>query len=291
MGNVTELLVQIGTDNDSADVKQQKADNALKGKHKQPNSGNVNGEPVDAESILAKPVLDKVTVEELKQFYPIKVSNSVLEKAVEILNGSTEDMDYAIAKEFRDNCLSFIDILKNSKSRVGFEDYVNACKFATFKMAGNTDVRAYALTFPDRVRRMEREKVPNSHLYQYANIYSKNKTVVEVLAKLMIPSHVMYQDVFHQAVKTQAEIMLDDTISPKVRSDAANSLMTHLKQPEIKQAELKIDVNNSGAIEQLADALGSLSGKQRDLILAGEYTIKDVSEAEIYTENTDERDL
>lgn len=288
MNNVTELLVQIGTELDDNRTKQQKANNALTGKHNQPKSTIDGSAPVDADSILAKPELDKVTVEELKQFYPVKVNNTVLEKAVEVLNGSTEDMDYVLAKEFRDNCLSFIDILKNSKSRVTFEDYVNACKFATFKMAGNTDVRAYALTFPDRVRRMEREKISNSHLYQYAAIYSKNKTVVEVLTKLMIPSHVLYQDVFHQAVKTQVELMTDSTVSPKVRSDAANSLMAHLKQPEIKQAELKIDVGNAGAIEQLSEALGSLSGKQRELILAGEYSIKDISEAEIYTESADE---
>lgn len=281
MNNVTELMVQIGNSEDSPSEKQRKANNSLAGKHNQPMSSIKPDEAIDSESILAEPKLDTVTVEELKQFYPVKVSNSVLEKAVEVLNGSTEDMDYVLAKEFRDNCISFIDILKNSKSRVSFEDYVNACKFATFKMAGNTDVRAYALTFPDRVRRLEREKKPNSHLYQYANIYAKNKTVTEVLAKLMIPTHVLYQDIFHQAVKTQAELMLDDTISPKVRSDAANSLMTHLKTPEIKQAEVKIDVGGSGAIEQLAEALGSLSGKQSEMLKSGSYSLKDIREATI----------
>lgn len=277
---VTDLMSSLGSSTDSPERLQEKANRALTGKHKQELGLDLN-QPVDFEEVYAVPELEKVTVEELKILYPIKVAGKVLEQAAEILNTATEDMDYVMAKEFRDNCLSFIDILKNSKSRVSFADYVNACKFATFKLAGNTDVRAYALTFPNRIRRMERDKVPNSHLYQYASIYSKNKTVVEVMAKLVVPTHIMFQDIFHQAVKVQSELMLDDKISPKVRSDAANSLMTHLKTPEVKQAELKVDVQGSGAIEQLAEALGSLSGKQSEMLREGRYSLKDIREATI----------
>ena len=277
---VTDLMSSLGSSKDSPERLQEKANRALTGKHKQELGLDLN-QPVDFEEVYAVPELEKVTVEELKILYPVKVAGKVLEQAAEILNTATEDMDYVMAKEFRDNCLSFIDILKNSKSRVSFADYVNACKFATFKLAGNTDVRAYALTFPDRIRRMERDKVPNSHLYQYASIYSKNKTVVEVMAKLVVPTHIMFQDIFHQAVKVQSELMLDDSISPKVRSDAANSLMTHLKTPEVKQAELKVDVQGSGAIEQLAEALGSLSGKQSEMLREGRYSLKDIREATI----------
>lgn len=277
---VTDLMSSLGSSTDSPERLQEKANRALTGKHKQELGLDLN-QPVDFEEVYAVPELEKVTVEELKILYPIKVAGKVLEQAAEILNTATEDMDYVMAKEFRDNCLSFIDILKNSKSRVSFADYVNACKFATFKLAGNTDVRAYALTFPSRIRRMERDKVPNSHLYQYASIYSKNKTVVEVMAKLVVPTHIMFQDIFHQAVKVQSELMLDDKISPKVRSDAANSLMTHLKTPEVKQAELKVDVQGSGAIEQLAEALGSLSGKQSEMLREGRYSLKDIREATI----------
>lgn len=277
---VTDLMSSLGSSTDSPERLQEKANRALTGKHKQELGLDLN-QPVDFEEVYAVPELEKVTVEELKILYPVKVAGKVLEQAAEILNTATEDMDYVMAKEFRDNCLSFIDILKNSKSRVSFADYVNACKFATFKLAGNTDVRAYALTFPDRIRRMERDKVPNSHLYQYASIYSKNKTVVEVMAKLVVPTHIMFQDIFHQAVKVQSELMLNDKISPKVRSDAANSLMTHLKTPEVKQAELKVDVQGSGAIEQLAEALGSLSGKQSEMLREGRYSLRDIREATI----------
>lgn len=281
--NVTDLIVEVS--GDTEEKQQAKADLALQGKHKQTNPLDMD-KAVTSSDILAEPVLDTVTPEEIKRIYPVKVNPTVLQRASDIINASVQDMDYVLAKEFRDNVFGFIDIIKESKHRVAFEDYVNACKFVTFKMAGNTDIRAYALTFPDRVRRMEREKVPNSHLYQYANLYAKNKTVVEVMTKVMIPTHVLYQDIFHKAVKTQAELM-QTAKSEKVRADAANSLMTHLKTPEIKKAELQVNVGSTGAIDQLSEALANLSGKQSEMLSQGKYSLQDIREATII-EVTDE---
>lgn len=275
--NVTDLIVEVS--GDTEEKQQAKADLALQGKHKQTNPLDMD-KAVTSSDILAEPVLDTVTPEEIKRIYPVKVNPTVLQRATDIINASVQDMDYVLAKEFRDNVFGFIDIIKESKHRVAFEDYVNACKFVTFKMAGNTDIRAYALTFPDRVRRMEREKVPNSHLYQYANLYAKNKTVVEVMTKVMIPTHVLYQDIFHKAVKTQAELM-QTAKSEKVRADAANSLMTHLKTPEIKKAELQVNVGSTGAIDQLSEALANLSGKQSEMLSQGKYSLQDIREATI----------
>nr|DAK29451.1 MAG TPA: hypothetical protein [Caudoviricetes sp.] len=113
---VTDLMSSLGSSTDSPERLQEKANRALTGKHKQELGLDLN-QPVDFEEVYAVPELEKVTVEELKILYPVKVAGKVLEQAAEILNTATEDMDYVMAKEFRDNCLSFIDILKNSKSR------------------------------------------------------------------------------------------------------------------------------------------------------------------------------
>ena len=253
----------------------------LRGKGKAEEIGLKKDEPVNFEELCGEPEDEPITLAELKEVYPIKVSDVVLQNAVDIINNTSKNLDFTMAQYFRESCINHIDIMKESKHRVSFQDYVNACKFVTFKMAGNTDVRAYALTFPDRVRRMEREKISNSHLYQYANIYSKNKTVVEVMTKVMVPKYVMYQDWFDKAVNVQGEIMLSDKAPFKVKSDAANSLMTHLKPPEIKQAEVKINTSGSGAITQLAEALNNLSSKQSDMLRSGRYTLQEIREAEI----------
>lgn len=282
---VTDLFSSLGSDLEP-DKLQEKANKALNGKHKTDYSFDMN-KPVKAKDLLAKPEIKKYTVEEVKNIYPVRISQKVLERVTKIINNSTDDMDYFYAKQYRDNLISFIDIIRDTKHKISFEDYANACKFCTFKLAGNTDIRAFSLTFPDKVLDSERKGNPNSYLYSYATMYSKSKAVTEVMSKLMIPSYIMYQDIFHKAVHTQAEIMLDPKVSPKVRSDAANSLMTHLKQPEIKKAELDIKVNNNDAINSLSEALSNLSGKQRELILEGEYSVKDISET-ILVQNLEE---
>ncbi len=262
-----------------ADKEQAKADKAL-ARGDFPKEVDVDFDKKVSLDILKEPEPELLTVEGLQKIYPRKVNRETLEECIEIMNKSIVDMDFVMREHYRDNLVNVIDVIKEGE-RIKFADYVKAVKFCSFKMAGYTDVRAYSLTFPERIERMAKEGISNANLYVYANSYSKNKVVVEIMAKLIVPTHIMYQDYFHMAVKTQVEIMTDDSVSPKVRSDAANSLMTHLKQPEIKQAELKISTNDSGVIGSLAEALNNLSSAQKQALSSGSIKLKDISEAEI----------
>lgn len=262
-----------------ADKEQAKADKAL-ARGDFPKEVDVDFDKKVSLDILQEPEPELLTVEGLQRIYPRKVNRETLEECIEIMNKSIVDMDFVMREHYRDNLVNVIDVIKEGE-RIKFADYVKAVKFCSFKMAGYTDVRAYSLTFPERIERMAKEGISNANLYVYANSYSKNKVVVEIMAKLIVPTHIMYQDYFHMAVKTQVEIMTDDSVSPKVRSDAANSLMTHLKQPEIKQAELKISTNDSGVIGSLAEALNNLSSAQKQALSSGSIKLKDISEAEI----------
>ena len=261
------------------DKEQKKADRAL-ARGDFPKEVDVDFDKKVSLDVLKEPEPDLLTVEGLQKIYPRKVNRETLEECVKIMNESITDMDSVMREHYRDNLVGVIDVIKEGE-RIKFADYVKAVKFCSYKMAGYTDTRAYSLTFPERIERMVREGISNANLYVYANSYAKNKVVVEIMAKLLVPTHIMYQDYFHMAVKTQVEIMTDDTISPKVRSDAANSLMTHLKQPEIKQAELKISTNDNGAIGSLTEALNNLSSAQKQALSSGSIKLKDISEAEI----------
>jgi N4 gp69-like protein len=268
------------------DKEQQKADRAL-ARGDFPKEVDVDFDKKVSLAILEEPEPELLSVEGLQKIYPRKVNRETLEECVKMMNESIVGMDSVMREHYRDNLVGVIDVIKEGE-RIKFADYVKAVKFCSFKMAGYTDTRAYSLTFPERIERMAREGISNANLYVYANSYAKNKVVVEIMAKLMVPTHIMYQDYFHMAVKTQVEIMTDDKVSPKVRSDAANSLMTHLKQPEIKQAELSINTNDSGIINQLSEALNNLSKGHKELLSQGRTTLKDISEAVIIEVEKDE---
>lgn len=269
-----------------ADKEQQKADRAL-ARGDFPKEVDVDFDKKVSLAILEEPEPELLSVEGLQKIYPRKVNRETLEECVKMMNESIVGMDSVMREHYRDNLVGVIDVIKEGE-RIKFADYVKAVKFCSYKMAGYTDTRAYSLTFPERIERMAREGISNANLYVYANSYAKNKVVVEIMAKLMVPTHIMYQDYFHMAVKTQVEIMTDDKVSPKVRSDAANSLMTHLKQPEIKQAELSINTNDSGIINQLSEALNNLSKGHKELLSQGRTTLKDISEAVIIEVEKDE---
>ena len=62
--------------------------------------------------------------------------------------------------------------------------------------------------------------------------------------------------------------------SEKVQTEAANSLLTHLKRPETKQVELSLDVKESDGMREMKDMLSNLAQTQIDLINAGVTTKK-----------------
>lgn len=274
-------------DLDLVDKEQIKADKALS-RGRAPEGVDISLTDKVSLDILKEEPVELLSVDGLRKIYPKKANDTVLQECVNIMNDSIKGMDSIMQEHYRDNLVNVIDVVKEG-ANIKFADYVKAVKFCSYKMAGYTDTRAYSLTFPERIERMAREGISNANLYVYANSYAKNKAVVEIMAKLMVPTHIMFQDYFSLAVKTQVEIMTDDSVSPKVRSDAANSLMTHLKQPEIKQAELKISTNDSGAIGSLAEALNNLGSNQRELMLQGKYTMQELRDSTIINiEDNDE---
>lgn len=280
--NLTKSLTSSGSNLDMKLVK--KADKQLEKPYSSYEELDIDLEGRVTEEVvegIINPPMKLMEVESFKKIYPRKVNQETAEQCVKLINESIQGMDFMMREHYRDTLISVFDILDGSNGKYKFTDYLNAVKFVTYKLAGHTDVRAYAMTFPERIDRMAQEKVPTSHLYVYASGYAKNKLVVDIQTKLIVPTHILFQDIFHQAVKVQATIMNDDSVSPKVRVEAANSLMTHLKQPEVKKAELQVTTSDSGVIGQLADALSNLSKGHQELLAQGKTTLKDISEAVI----------
>lgn len=232
--------------------------------------------------------IQPITGSMVKKVYPKRINDELANRCAELMNNSLKNLNSVERVHFRDNLIGLMDCLNPHDRRAPtLQEYISAVKFVTYKHMGHTDTKAYAFTFPDRVHRMAVEKVPQAHLWTYANKYSKSKLVVDVQAKLLVPVHIMFQDYFAQAVKVQADLMVNAQ-SEKVRSDAANSLMTHLRPPEVKKAEIEISTKDTGAIGDLANALNALSAQQQSMLRNGTMTLNDISEAVIIDVNKEE---
>ena len=72
--------------------------------------------------------------------------------------------------------------------------------------------------------------------------------------------------------------------SEKVRSDAANSLLTHLKQPETQKVQLDIGVQETSVIQDLRASVMALAAANRDQIRAGVSSAKDVAHSKLFVD-------
>jgi hypothetical protein len=84
----------------------------------------------------------------------------------------------------------------------------------------------------------------------------------------------------------QAELMVSAR-SEKVRSDAANSLLSHLKMPETQKVELEIGVKEDSSIAQLRQATLELARQQRLALEAGQMNAQEVAHTRIVVDMGD----
>lgn len=244
---------------------------------------------IDLLDVYKQPETEPLDEAVLAKVLPKGIGKATASKVTELINLALEDIEPVLGIHFRDNCVAWSKAV--TATAVTAEQYINAVKFVTHKLAGESTIVAYAKTFPDRVSRMSRDGMTNEALATYAAIYSRGKIVTEIHALALVPAHIMYQDYFHMAVKTQVEIMTDAGVSPKVRSDAANSLLTHLKTPEVKKAELDITLKETDTISELRDVMNQLSRTQVKGVQDGEYQVIDVSNHKLLNSNADDEEV
>lgn len=179
---------------------------------------------------------------------------------------------------FRENLLSFTHILQEGKFKMS--QYINAVRYVGYKVMGYTNKDAYAKTFPEKIEEFSRRNISAKDISSYTTAYNKSKLVNLIFEQTLIPTHILNAPIFQRAINVQMEIMLDDKVSAKVRSDAANSLLTHLKAPETKKMELDIGIKPGGIIDEYQAAMKMMVEKQQELIRQG-GDVKTITNARI----------
>lgn len=230
---------------------------------------NVTSAPV---AVPLTPV--QMTVEQFKEALPAKVKKSVNAELVTKVTALLSDPD--LFENYRDNLLGYTSVMADGKFRV--DQYVNAVKYVSHKLMGCSNIEAYSKTFPDKMNDFHLRGISPKDISSYVVAYNKSKLVNLIFEQTLVPMHVLNQDLYQKALNVQADLMVNAT-SEKVRSDAANSLLTHLKAPEV--AKVKLDIGLEGAVNTIADLRNATQAfviEQRNFIASGAGTAKDVAE-------------
>lgn len=206
-----------------------------------------------------------LTKDEVERAVPATLRSSITQKLVDTLNNVVADP--IIADAFRNNFLSFTGVLKDGRFKT--EDYLHAVMFVSYQLMGKTNLESYGLTFPQRYADLITKQTPSKDIAAYVSAFNKGKLVNLVREQTMVPTWVLNAHVYQQAINVQVMLMNDDEVSAKVRCEAANSLLTHLKRPEAVKAELSIEVKDSSGMNELKDTLTQLARQQQEMIQNG----------------------
>ena len=208
-----------------------------------------------------------LTVQELREALPAHMKGAASQELADRVNQYNADPDFA--KSLRDNLISYTRVLQEGKFKA--EDYISAVTYVSLKLMGFNNQESYARTFPDRYTSLVARGADTKEISAYVAAYNKGKLVNLVLEQTLVPVWVLNQDVYQQAINVQAEMMLFAT-SQKVRVEAANSLLTHLKRPEKHQVELSLGKAEASGLNELKDMLTLLAQAQQGAIQGGMNT-------------------
>lgn len=221
-------------------------------------------------------MVSPLTPEQFKEALPPAIRKNVNQELVDKVNATLSEPE--LYEQYRENLISYSHVMKEGKFKIS--SYVDAVKYVSHKLMGRTNIDSYARTFPDKMQRFAVDGVSQKDISAYVSAYNKSKLVNLILEQSLIPSWVLNQDLYQKALNVQAELMVSAN-SEKVRSDAANSLLTHLKQPETQKVELDIGVKEDSSIAVLRQATMALARQQRESIQAGSMNAQEIAHSNV----------
>jgi hypothetical protein len=204
------------------------------------------------------------------------VKKSINQELIDQINTTLSEPE--LFESYRENLLSYTKVMADGRFKV--DSYIQAVKYVSHKLMGCTNIEAYTKTFPDKYQRFVAQGVQAKDIASYVTAYNKSKLVNLIFEQTLIPSYVLNQDLYQRALNVQADLMVNSG-SDKVRCDAANSLLTHLKMPETQKVELEIGVKEDSSIGALRQATLELARQLRLAMEAGSMSAQEVAHAKI----------
>lgn len=217
-----------------------------------------------------------LTLETFRTALPDKVKKTINQELMDSINNTLSDTD--MYETYRENLLSYASVMADGRFKM--ESYVSAVKYVSHKLMGASNIAAYIKTFPDKYQDFINRGIETKDIASYVTAYNKSKLVNLIMEQTLIPSYVLNQDLYQKALNVQAELMLTAK-SEKVRSDAANSLLTQLKMPEVNKVQLDVNVKEDGSIAALRESTLELVRQQKLMVQAGAMNAQEVAHSKL----------
>lgn len=219
-----------------------------------------------------------LTVDTMRAVVPKGIKKRIDQGFIDKINGALDDPN--VADTMRDNILGYADVLADGRYKM--DDYISAVKYVSYKAMNKTNIASYVATFPDRYAAYLENGTSQKDIASYVTSYNKNKLVNKIYEQTLIPTHILNAGAFQDAINHQRSIMCNPDASFKVQSDAANSLMVHLKPPTAAKLEVEIGVKDSTALSELKEITAAMAKQVIDSIESGTMTALEAAEQRVH---------
>lgn len=227
---------------------------------------------------------DLITIEQFERVLPKKNKGKLTTEMVDNINNLMTDQQ--LRENFRENLLSYTGVMSDGKYKI--QSYIDAVRYVSYKLLGASNIEAYTKTFPNRFQRLVNEGADDKTISSYSTAYNKTQLVNKIMEQTLVPSHVLNADLYQKAINTQATLMITAN-SEKVRTDAANSLLVHLKMPEVTKIEMDIGITADKSVSELRATTLALVKQQKAMIESGAMQVKEIAHSKLVIEhNPDE---
>lgn len=246
------------------------------------------GDPLESteEEMEMGPVieLNLLTRKQLQDIVPETQRSAITDQLVDTIN--TISKDPIQAEAIRENIIKYSKVLYEGQFRI--KDFISAVQYVSYKLMNYTNEESYKRTFPDRYEVLRAKGASRKDISSYVSMYHKNAIVTKLLEKAYIPIWLLYQDYFTDALEVNVTIMNDEDVSPKVRVEAANSVMTQLQRP--KEATLNLNVSDTSdtSMKEMKDLLVRLAQTQQNKIVGQEISTKEIAAMKIIKSEGDD---
>lgn len=219
---------------------------------------------------------NELTLDVLQRITPSKthITQELVDDLNQMLKGCT------FAEEYRNNFITYSRVLEEGRFKVS--DYLNAVKYCTHKLMGNTNIDAYTKTFPERYQKMINDGMAYKDINSRVSIYNRGEMVKLIMEQSIIPTHIINQDLYQDSINTLASLMRTAK-SEKVRADSALGLAKLLTPPEETKIKLDVGVDTSTALADITAATMELAKQQRLAIESGSINAQQAAHDRLVT--------
>lgn len=217
-----------------------------------------------------------LTQDQVASALPVPLRGAATQSLVDAVNNVTTDPE--MADTIRENFISYTSVLKDGKFKM--EDYLSAVTFVSYKLMNMSNRDAYARTFPARMAHHAQRNTSPKDLSAYVASYASNKLVNLILEQALIPVWLLNQENFQKAINTQV-VLMTTSQSDLVRTQAANSILTHLGKPKETAAKLQINIGETNGMRELVNMMQQLAQKQLQAIETGGSSAREIAATRI----------